>query len=693
MKKLFLLLTLLISVFLGAENITVYKTPLNEGIPALRKAGWAIGSKGFEDVDGVFQITASNNNRFYATYCVPVEAGESYGGSVMVKSISVHPRSNSDRNATFFFGFLDAEKHWVTGGEFPRGVIGQTEWTKITIGMTRAIPPKVKFIQIWLVIEGQGTAQFKDLEIHKIDMNSIWKVNADNNPPTFIFNTFGETTGSRVAPRLRIILSQNPDFPKDQSFAEISDRQGSYTFPYALAPGKWFAKSHWITTKSYPETKAITFTIKDVPDNAPLKITPDIHSGKFNATPKFTFTFYPNLPKSYSATLDGKPLDVQAVNGNSIVFAPKDTVAKGTYDIVLTTNAQNQKFLFINKDPAHKFTFRDDNMLMIDGKPFFPIGTYRDPSDDLTVFDGIEEAKFNVTHSYRFENQKVTDGEMVSYLDDCQKHNVFAFMGIPRRHLHSEDAYALQKHCAAMYDHPGTLSYYLADEPELWINKYSMKKGADAVKEGCPGVPRIILLCSPSPNNDDILFLGDGLSEIFWHDPYPIPRKPITSVKETMEASRLICRDKQSLWCVVQAYDWRQREIREKNIKPEDVEPKAGQIRCMTHLALAANVQGIIYYWLPRVRYDMRKHSPIQWAETVATSHELNALYKYLIGRNKPQKITLPEGIDYWCRQAEDGSYAVGIINTTDKEMSFDINVLNFNKKVTLGPWGVEVLK
>ena len=42
---------------------------------------------------------------------------------------------------------------------------------------------------------------------------------------------------------------------------------------------------------------------------------------------------------------------------------------------------------------------------------------------------------------------------------------------------------------------------------------------------------------------------------------------------------------------------------------------------------------------------------------------------------------------------AEDGSYAVGIINTTDKEMSFDVKVLNFNKKVTLGPWGVELLK
>ena len=158
-----------------------------------------------------------------------------------------------------------------------------------------------------------------------------------------------------------------------------------------------------------------------------------------------------------------------------------------------------------------------------------------------------------------------------------------------------------------------------------------------------------------------------------------------------METMRTICRDKQSLWCVVQAFDWDQYAV--KNKKPEDVEPKAGKIRCMTHLALSANVQGIIYYWLPKDRYDMRKHSPIQWEETVACAQELNSLYKYLIGRNALQNITLPNGVEYWCRQAEDGRHAVGLVNTTDKEVSFDVDVVGFKKHVTLPPWGVEVFK
>ena len=242
-----------------------------------------------------------------------------------------------------------------------------------------------------------------------------------------------------------------------------------------------------------------------------------------------------------------------------------------------------------------------------------------------------------------------------------------------------------------MYDHPGLLSFYLADEPEIWINRYSMKAGADAVGAACPHVPRILLLCTPEPKHEDISFLGNGLSEILWHDPYPVPRLPLISVKTTMETMREICHDQQSLWCVVQAFDWDQYEVKKK--KPEDVEPKAGKIRCMTHLALCANVQGIIYYWLPKNRYDMRKDSPIQWAETIACGRELNSLYKYLIGRNAPQNIKLPKGVEYWCRRAEDGSYAVGLVNTTDKDVSFDVDVVGFQKHVTLPPWGVEVLK
>ena len=689
--RLLLAISLAFPLIAAAQEDSVFKTPLTEGVAALRDAGWSIPKEGVTETDGAIQITAANGKRQYMTFDLPVEKGVSYGGSIMVKSVDVRLRNNNDRGATFFFGMLTGDKKWVNGGEFPRGPFGEKDWQRVTIGMTRTMPDNVKYIQIWICIEGQGTALFKDLEVHKVSFDSQLTVHAEANPPTFEFLSPLKTTGGKIQPRLRILLSQNPDFPENETFAEMTTAAGRFTLPYALKPGRWFVKNHWCSLRIYPASQPISFEIKDLPPNAPLKATPMFHSGVFSEKPDIAFSFYPQPPQTCSATINGQLLDVKSRNGNKIVFTPKEPLTKGTYDIVLTANGKTDTFVFINKNPAHQFTFRDDHMLCIDGKPFFPIGTYRDPSDNTTVFDGIHEAQFNVTHSYKFENDKVTDADMTRYLDDCQKNGVYAFMGIPRRHLHSEDHHALQKHCAAMYDHPSLLSFYLADEPEIWINRYSMKAGADAVGDACPHIPRILLLCTPEPKHDDIAFLGNGLSEILWHDPYPVPRAPIRSVKTTMETMREICHDRQSLWCVVQAFDWDQYAV--KNKKPEDVEPKAGKIRCMTHLALSANVQGIIYYWLPKERYDMRRHSPIQWAETVACARELNDLYKYLIGRNAPQDITLPDGVDYWCRQAEDGGYAVGLVNTTDKEVSFDVDVVGFRKHVTLPPWGVEVLK
>ena len=90
----------------------------------------------------------------------------------------------------------------------------------------------------------------------------------------------------------------------------------------------------------------------------------------------------------------------------------------------------------------------------------------------------------------------------------------------------------------------------------------------------------------------------------------------------------------------------------------------------------------------------MRRDSPIQWAETVACAHELHTLTLYLTGRNDaPQEIKLPKGVDHWCRQAANGQFALGLINTTDAPIDCEINILSFKQKVNLRPWDVEVLK
>ncbi|MBP5639214.1 MAG: hypothetical protein J6X55_07040, partial [Victivallales bacterium] len=203
LKKLFLSLLFCLPLLLSAIDETVFSTPLSEGVDALRKAGWSIPAHGYETVDGALQITATGGVRNCATYDLPVEQNMSYGGSVMVRALGV-TLTKGGRGATLFFGFLDENKKWINGGEFPLGPIGTTEWKKVSIGMTRLIPTHAKYIQIWLALEGQGTAQFKNLDVRKLDLNSRWSVNADANPPTFTYEPMENSTGTATQTILRI---------------------------------------------------------------------------------------------------------------------------------------------------------------------------------------------------------------------------------------------------------------------------------------------------------------------------------------------------------------------------------------------------------------------------------------------------------------------------------------------------------
>lgn len=49
----------------------------------------------------------------------------------------------------------------------------------------------------------------------------------------------------------------------------------------------------------------------------------------------------------------------------------------------------------------------------------------------------------------------------------------------------------------------------------------------------------------------------------------------------------------QAIWSVIQVFDPERSAVRNKKV--ENVEPKAGKIRCMTHLAIAGGARGIIF--------------------------------------------------------------------------------------------------
>ena len=139
-----------------------------------------------------------------------------------------------------------------------------------------------------------------------------------------------------------------------------------------------------------------------------------------------------------------------------MAFRAVRDLAPGCYQVKVVLDGKASELLYVNKNPAAKITFRDDLVMLIDGKPFFPVGTYRDPSDELHTFTGIKEAGFNFTHSYFFEHAPRKPEEARAYLRDCVKNGVTACIGIRGNGCKTSSSTPSRTFCGEVYDEPGT---------------------------------------------------------------------------------------------------------------------------------------------------------------------------------------------------------------------------------------------
>lgn len=621
----------------------------------LKSAGWLISSTENEirlTADGLEIDTTRNKQRKFITYIIPYEKGKVYTAEAMVKAENINIQNNTQRGASVFAGFLDENKKWVSGGTFPHGIMGSSGWRKVTVPLIMAVKPEVRFIQIWVVVEGAGKAWFKDLAVRELHLDQNYEINACVNPPVFKFNIpdsfIGNTENTAT---LELRRKGSNDY-----FSFFIDNK-KFVLPHGLVPGEWDAVYSVSSSGGifFHAEKSFTLTA----ETAVFTAIPVFPNGTYAENPELEVNFYPPLPTKPEviAEIDGRRAAVSKCDVRKVRFRPAEKLKWGTHQVKLNVNQKKFNFLYNNRQVKHKIEFRDDKVMLLDNKPFFPVGTYRDPSNELLEFDGVKEAGFNLVHDYVFEEGGPDAAKAAKYLAACHKNGVMSFMGISRKAMRNKKLESLQRFCAALSGNNAAFVWYLIDEP-VWqkINPYYVREYYRTIKNITPQIP-VIQLHTPIVKGDRMLEFYGREGDIFWHDTYPVPKQPLDRVYEAAVTAGEIA-PKQVLWSVIQAFDPDQKKVREK--KPEDVEPKAGQIRCMTHLALAGGARGIIFYWLPQGTYDFRRQSPVQWAEVCDTTRELNELMPFLTGRDVPMSLNLPPQVRYWAKT--DGSQTVLVL-------------------------------
>ena len=149
-------------------------------------------------------------------------------------------------------------------------------------------------------------------------------------------------------------------------------------------------------------------------------------------------------------------------------------------------NEANKKFTLIIDKPLTRniVTLRQDGCVLVDGKPFFPIGIYavikrefNENNLDKAVYD-LKNAGFNLIHTYacqRNENFK----ELV---EAAEKYGMKMFVS-SRKGSNSLDAETFLKDIANEYRSPAAFAWYLADDTSGYVNPNKLRMLHEALHE------------------------------------------------------------------------------------------------------------------------------------------------------------------------------------------------------------------
>lgn len=288
------------------------------------------------------------------------------------------------------------------------------------------------------------------------------------------------------------------------------------------------------------------------------------------------------------------------------------------------TNAATHIFTKLDKKPEYKCYVDEHNRLIVDGKPFFPLGMffYNLTEDAINIFKTTEMNSLMVYRPPGCFNDYETRKHL---LDLLQKNDLKLFYsikdtvsaralddGTATRKLQEKGLSILNK----VKEHPAIIAWYIADELEKSFIKDAVQYRR-AIEEADPSRPTWIVLANP----DTFRFFTPA-SEIHGSDPYPIPEfTPKMALEWTRKHNKAVMGSKMLIQ-VPQAfcwgYHWLNRFRYSKEMCAQCRRPTKEEIEAMSWMCIAGGANGLIYFSfqcmqgrdkasgdLPRIPFDV----------------------------------------------------------------------------------------
>ncbi|MHB8994606.1 MAG: carbohydrate binding domain-containing protein [Armatimonadota bacterium] len=316
-------------------------------------------------------------------------------------------------------------------------------------------------------------------------------------------------------------------------------------------------------------------------------------------------------PFGTDKVLEVKAVDAPKTQSGELRFAT-DKLPQGQYEINVAVLDRDGKSLISDslrfgqlRDPAVKnrmVTLRpSDHMLIVEGKPFFPIGLYEAPGTE-TYLKRLSEAGFNLCHS-----PSGSGPALQRLLDRVQQYDMKMWISMSGLLDFSKDADKKRQQMTDIVNsvgtNPGLLVWESMDEPvwgsqppEAYYEGYSFLRTLDQHRP---------IWTNHAPRNSIAeLSNWNRATDISGLDVYPVPEpqtqsdlpnKTISVVGDEYEKNVAAVNGDKPIFMVLQGFGWA--ELSKVPGKPVNaIMPSFQQSRFMAYQSIVRGANGVLYW-------------------------------------------------------------------------------------------------
>ena len=279
--------------------------------------------------------------------------------------------------------------------------------------------------------------------------------------------------------------------------------------------------------------------------------------------------------------------------------------------------------------PVKSVEIRDEG-LFVNGEPFFPVGIGWVAHWHFALPEAGEKG-FNLATTHGLQGDPAT---FRADIDDAYANGMYAAAGVGNGVW--EDLEQLERIVLACRDAPGLLVWELEDEPNHPNNPYrvppeKLKPAYELIRRLDPVHPVWLnLACGRLKDHQDYRDVADIHSD----DVYPVPHAPLPFVAKFSDAVMEGATGKPG---------WMWIQMAPLQGKYKDRPPNMTEVRCMTYLAVAHGISGVLYFcfhfgeegWHWRVN----ETSPAYWAQYADLTAELQRLAPFLLAAKAPEEV------------------------------------------------------